>query len=79
MAQQRQSVTTTANIQLYAKYVVALVLFAVALTFIVQNRQPINIYLFTTSVSSPAWIALVVMLVVGMLIGFLLGIRSRRH
>lgn len=75
---QRQSATAT-NTQLYMKWVAALVLFAIALTFIVQNRQLVTIYLFTTSVSSPAWIALVVMLVVGILIGFLMGVRGSKH
>lgn len=77
MAQRHSA--TAANTQLYVKWVAAAVLFAIAMTFIVQNRQLISIYLFTTSVSSPAWIALVVMLAIGMLIGFLMGVRSRRH
>jgi uncharacterized integral membrane protein len=77
MAQQQGHTATTTSTTLYMKWVAAVVLFAIALTFIVQNRQRIDVYLFTTTVSSPAWVALAVILVFGMLIGFLMGIRSR--
>lgn len=77
MAQQQgQTAATTSNTTAYMKWVAAVVLFALALTFIVQNRQRIDVYLFTTTVSSPAWVALAVILVFGILIGFLMGVRS---
>jgi uncharacterized integral membrane protein len=54
-----------------AKTVTALVALAIALTFIVQNRQTVQISLFLTSVSTPLWVALAVVLILGMLCGFL--------
>ncbi|HET6503519.1 MAG TPA: LapA family protein [Amycolatopsis sp.] len=77
MAQQPQtSSTREPAIRVSTRGVVGLVLFAIVLTFIVQNRQSVQIYLFTTSVSSPLWVALAVVLILGMACGFLL---TRRH
>jgi uncharacterized integral membrane protein len=51
---------------------------AIALTFILQNRQTTDIRLFTTTISGPLWAALVGMLLIGLLAGFLLDRAARR-
>jgi len=78
MAQRQPTTTTKEGVQLSWRWILGLVIFALALTFIVQNRQTVGVYLFTTTVNGPMWVALAVMLVIGILVGFLLGLR-RRH
>lgn len=57
----------------------ALVLVLLALVFILQNRQEAAIQLFLVVVTAPLWIALLVCVAVGILIGALLGRRGRRR
>jgi uncharacterized integral membrane protein len=49
-----------------------LVVAALVVLFIVQNRDIVKIQLFTLSLSAPLWLLLVVMVALGALIGFLL-------
>ncbi len=65
-----------------AKLIVAVVLLAIALTFILQNRDAVDIRLAVVTVSAPLWAALVCMLVLGGLVVYLLtrrGRKSSRH
>lgn len=59
------------------KLIVALVLVALAIVFIVQNRQETNIYLLLWTISGPLWSALTGVLVFGGVAGFLL-VRRRQ-
>jgi uncharacterized integral membrane protein len=56
--------------------VVALVIAVVTLAFILQNRERVSINLFTITVSTPVWLVLTVMVLIGMGLGALL--RGRR-
>ncbi len=58
-----------------ARLIIGLVVAALIALFIVQNRDTVKIHLFTLSVSAPLWLLLVVMVALGMLIGFLLSRR----
>lgn len=60
------------------KLIVALVLIALAIVFIVQNRQHVSIYLLLWTISGPMWAALTGMLVFGVIVGLLL-VRRRRQ
>ncbi|MFC5952922.1 DUF1049 domain-containing protein [Pseudonocardia lutea] len=51
------------------RLVVALVVMVLALVFVLQNRGPVNVYLFTLTLSAPLWLLLVVMIAVGLLVG----------
>lgn len=59
------------------KLIVGLVLIAIALVFLLQNRQTVDIRVFTTTISGPLWAALTGVLVLGLLAGFLLARTSR--
>ncbi|GDY29923.1 DUF1049 domain-containing protein [Gandjariella thermophila] len=59
------------------KEIVAVVLVAIALTFIVQNRQMIGILLFVPTVFAPLWAAFAGVLAVGLAAGYLLARRGR--
>jgi putative membrane protein len=52
------------------------VLVVLAVVFIVQNRERVRIHFFTIDVSSPVWLMLTVMVLIGVLIGAL--VRRRR-
>jgi uncharacterized integral membrane protein len=54
------------------RLIVALVVVALTLIFMVQNRDIVQIRLFAITLYSPLWLLLVVMAVVGALIGILL-------
>ncbi|MGY1779708.1 lipopolysaccharide assembly protein LapA domain-containing protein [Geodermatophilus sp. SYSU D01036] len=56
--------------------VLALVLAVVTVAFIVQNRDRVTVDLFTVDVSSPLWLILTIVLLIGVLLGMIL--RSRR-
>jgi uncharacterized integral membrane protein len=58
------------------KLIIAVVLVAIAVTFILQNRETIGIRLAVVTVSGPLWAALVCMFVLGVAVGLLL--RRRR-
>jgi putative membrane protein len=52
-----------------------LVATALVAIFIAQNRDQVRIQLFTITLTSPLWLILVVVVALGVLIGFLLGRR----
>jgi lipopolysaccharide assembly protein A len=63
------------------RLVIALVVTALVAIFIAQNRDTVRIQLFAVTLTSPLWLLLVIMVVLGVLVGFLLGRRrgaSRR-
>jgi putative membrane protein len=47
----------------------------IAIVFIVQNRHRVHIDFFAVNLSAPVWLVLTVMVLVGVLIGYLLGRR----
>ncbi|MCE3550607.1 LapA family protein [Pseudonocardia sp. RS11V-5] len=59
-----------------ARAVVALVVAVLALVFVLQNRDPVGVYLLTLTLSAPLWLLLVVMIAVGLLIGVVLTRRK---
>ncbi|PXY18221.1 DUF1049 domain-containing protein [Prauserella flavalba] len=60
------------------KLIVAAALVALAVTFILQNRQTVDIRVFTTTISGPLWAALTGVLILGVLVGLLLARGGRR-
>jgi uncharacterized integral membrane protein len=60
-----------------ARQVVALVVGVLALVFVLQNRGPVDVHLFTLTLSAPMWLLLVVMIAVGLLVGYALNRRKR--
>jgi lipopolysaccharide assembly protein A len=59
------------------KLVVALLATTLMAIFIAQNREHVRIQLFTITLTSPLWLILVVMVVLGGIVGLLLS-RWRR-
>lgn len=55
------------------RQIVAIVLVLITLVLVFQNRQPVTLTLLVMSVEMPLWIATVVILVVGVLVGWLLA------
>lgn len=47
----------------------SILLVVLAVVFVAQNRQPVRIHLFATTVTTPLWVALTAMLVVGLAAG----------
>ncbi|MGW4592668.1 DUF1049 domain-containing protein [Amycolatopsis thermoflava] len=60
------------------KLIAAAVLVALGVTFVLQNRQTVDIRVFTTTITGPLWAALAGVLVLGLLAGLLLGRGARR-
>jgi uncharacterized integral membrane protein len=60
------------------KLVIAIVATALVVIFIAQNRDPVRIQLFTITLTSPLWLILVVVVVLGVLVGVLGGRRQRQ-
>jgi uncharacterized integral membrane protein len=60
------------------RYWVALLLLALAATFIAQNRDRVNIHILWITVAAPMWFVLTSLIAVGMLVGLLLHRRRRR-
>ncbi|MFJ2034196.1 DUF1049 domain-containing protein [Streptosporangium sp. NPDC087985] len=58
---------------------IALVLAALGAIFIAQNRGYVRIQWLTFTVTSPLWIALLVVMLAGVVIGMLLRRRSSRR
>ncbi|WP_328393106.1 LapA family protein [Nocardia sp. NBC_00416] len=56
----------------------ALALTIVAVVFIIQNRDRVNIHFLLITVGSPMWLILLIMFVAGLLAGWLTGRRARR-
>jgi lipopolysaccharide assembly protein A len=59
------------------RYWVALILIALAATFIAQNREPASIHILWITVAAPMWLIFTGLLVVGILVGLLLRRRRR--
>lgn len=57
------------------RLIIGLLVAALIVLFIVQNRDTVKIQLFTLTMSAPLWLLLVVMVALGALIGFLLARR----
>lgn len=57
--------------------IAALVVAALVVIFIAQNRDPVRIQLFTATLTAPLWLLLVVMVGLGVIVGLLL-VRRRR-
>lgn len=74
----RQQHQATERTRLPTKWIVALVGLAIAITFIVQNRQTVTVTLFLTGVTGPLWVALACVLVIGVACGYLIAYRKRR-
>lgn len=68
----------TSRTRIPTKRLVALVVLAIAVAFIVQNRQTVNITLFLTSATGPLWAALAAVLIFGIACGYLLAYRRRK-
>lgn len=60
-----------------SRWVVALVLLAVAVVFVVENRDLTEIRLLIPVVLMPLWAALAITLVIGLVVGWLVGRRRR--
>jgi len=52
--------------------VLALVIVALVVVFIVQNREPVDVRLFTLTVTATLWLLMVIMTAIGVIIGLLL-------
>lgn len=57
------------------RQIVALVIAALVVIFIVQNREPVDVRLFTLTVTAALWLLLVIMAGLGVIIGMLLARR----
>lgn len=55
------------------RQIVAIVLVVLTLVLVLQNRQSVTLTLLVMSVEMPLWIATVVILVIGVLVGWLLA------
>jgi uncharacterized integral membrane protein len=60
-----------------SRWVVALVLLAVAVVFVVENRDLTEIRLLIPVVLMPLWAALAITLVIGLVVGWIVGHRRR--
>ena len=47
----------------------SVVLVVLAVVFVAQNRQPVRVHLLATTVTTPLWVALTAMLVIGLAAG----------
>jgi putative membrane protein len=57
------------------RLVIALVVTALVAIFIAQNRETVRIQLFAVTLTSPMWLILVIMVVLGLVFGYLIGRR----
>lgn len=60
------------------RQVVAIVLAVLALVVVLQNREDVTLTLLMIDVTMPLWIASLVLLLIGALVGWLLASRRRR-
>lgn len=77
MAKSAEGTASRPSRRVTPRQIAALVVAVLIVIFIVQNRELVRIQLFTASVTSPLWLVLAVMIVLGALIGFTLGRRRR--
>lgn len=47
----------------------SILLVVLAVVFVAQNRQPVRVHLLATTVTTPLWVALTAMLVIGLAAG----------
>jgi uncharacterized integral membrane protein len=69
-------VRDTAHHRLAPRLVTGVVLGALAIVFVIENRQQIDVRLLVPVVTMPLWTALAALLLIGVLVGLLL--RARR-
>jgi putative membrane protein len=62
-----------------ARQVVAVVVAVLTLVFVLQNRGPVDVHLITLTLSAPMWLLLVVMIAVGLLVGYAVTRRKRER
>jgi len=60
------------------RQVVAIVLAVLALVVVVQNREDVTLTLLMVEVTMPLWVASLVLLLIGAVVGWLLSSRRRR-
>ncbi|RBM23531.1 DUF1049 domain-containing protein [Prauserella sp. PE36] len=58
--------------QLSPGRVIALVVAVVVVVFVVQNRDTVDMHLFTVVITGPLWTALLIVAALGVLTGYLL-------
>jgi uncharacterized integral membrane protein len=61
--------------RLRPSYVVALLIVVLVGIFVAQNRDVVDVELFTIDVTAPLWITLVAVAALGVIVGLLLGRR----
>lgn len=61
-----------------SRWVVALLLAVLVLIFVLENRDPVSIRLLIPVVVMPQWVALLIPLIIGLVIG-MLARRNRRR
>jgi uncharacterized integral membrane protein len=49
-----------------------------ALIFVFQNTKRVNLSFFSADFSAPLWLMLLIVLIVGGIVGFFLGVRRRK-
>lgn len=74
---QQNPIASSSRLRFPPRLIVALVLTALALVFLMQNNQMITIRLLIPVVTMPLWVALGSMLIVGVGIGYALHWRRR--
>lgn len=75
---QQSPVSGSERARANARVIFAVVLTVIALVFILQNRQLVQIKLFVPTITGPLWAALAAVGILGILIGFALGRHRRR-
>lgn len=60
------------------RQVAAIVVAVLAIVVVLQNREEVTLTLLVVEVTMPLWIASLVLLVIGALVGWLLASRRRR-
>jgi uncharacterized integral membrane protein len=58
------------------RQIVALVVIALTLIFIVQNRDTVQVHFFGLTVTAALWLLLIIMVALGVIIGMLAGRRK---
>lgn len=76
--QHRSHQQATERTRVPPKWIAALVVLAIAITFIVQNREIVTVTLFVTSTTGPLWVALACVLLLGVTCGYLIAHRRRK-
>ncbi|WP_022885631.1 DUF1049 domain-containing protein [Glaciibacter superstes] len=58
---------------------IAVILIVLAIVFVAQNRASMAIHLFWMTISAPQWFVLVLLVIVGLVAGYLLGRRRAKN